>query len=154
MIPKEFLCSANHIDKIPNIADNIRQIGAYAFAYMDNIHGSLDLSKTNLEKLGGHCFAGNQFTEIILPDTLAYIGPNCFADCTELRVLHLSKYIQRIKMNAFKDCRELQLVKLPLTHQQFLELFEISSLAFVRVPDDCDFQFTDKTIKLKDVWDD
>ena len=154
MIPKEFLSSANHIDKMPNITDNIHQIGAYAFAYMDNIHGSLDLSKTKLEKLGGQCFAGNHFTEVLLPDTLAYIGPSCFADCTELRVLQLSKYIQRIKMNAFKDCRELQLVKIPLTHQQFLELFEISSLAFVRVPDDCDFQFTDKTIKLKDVWDD
>ena len=154
MIPKEFLCSANHIDKMPNIADNIRQIGAYAFAYMDNINGSLDLSKTKLEKLGGHCFAGNHFTEIILPDMLAYIGPNCFADCAELKVLQLPKQIQRIQMNAFRDCRELQLVKISLTHQQFLERLGFSSLAFVRVPDECDFQFTDKTIKLKDVWDD
>ena len=154
MIPKEFLCSASHIDKMPNITDNILSIGAYAFAYMDNINGILDLSKTKLEKLGGHCFVRNHFTEIMLPDTLAYIGPNCFADCRELRVLQLPKSIQRIKMNAFKDCRELQLVKIPLTYQQFLNIFEVSSLAFVRVPDDCDFQFTDKTIKLKDVWDD
>ena len=56
-------------------------------------------------------------------------------------------------MNAFNGCHKLQLVKIPLTHQQFLKVFEVSSAAFNRVSPDCEFQFTDRTIKLKDIWE-
>lgn len=152
---KEFLCNATIIYNIEElITKNIRFIDAYAFAFMKGIKPTLDLSGTNVETISGHAFAGNSITNIHLPKSILRIGPNAFSTCTELRTIIFDGRPSDIRMLAFKNCSELQLVDLScVTYDKFMTECTTSSQAFAGVSDDCEFKFSDKTVKLKDLWE-
>ena len=66
-------------------------------------------------ELGAYCFAGCDFTTVILPDTLEAIGDNAFEGCTYLRGIFLPEGLIYIGSQAFYCCSELEAICIPST---------------------------------------
>ncbi len=102
-----------HCPKLTEIAlGNVTEIGLRAFADCNNL-ATIDLGNT-LERIGESAFAsyatgsahGALFTEIVLPDTLTYIGPDAFYDCQLLESINLNK-VAYVGEQAFAYCTSL-----------------------------------------------
>lgn len=66
-------------------------------------------------ELGAYCFAGCDFTTVILPDTLETIGANAFDGCTLMRGIFLPEGVVHIGSEAFYCCSELEAICIPST---------------------------------------
>lgn len=64
--------------------------------------------------LSDNCFSGaDTFIMVKLPDTLALIGTQAFADCTRLRGVFIPESVIRIGTNAFWGCAKLESLCIP-----------------------------------------
>lgn len=52
-------------------------------------------------------------TEVVIPNTIEYIGEDAFRGCRNLKKVTLSKKIHKIRKNAFKDCTALSDINEP-----------------------------------------
>ena len=71
---------------------------------------------TELERvhLKGAVFrACKSLKEVILPNSLEHIGPDCFNGCASLSKVYIPDSIQSISQGAFKGCRRLKEIELP-----------------------------------------
>lgn len=67
-----------------------------------------------LKSIGNYAFAISALKEINIPNSVAYIGDNCFQGCGGLEeAVILSDQITEIPNEAFADCNALYLIKLP-----------------------------------------
>ena len=97
------------------LSDEITHIGNYAFANYENIK-SINFP-TSLVSIGSHAFSGsllypNEF-EIVLPQTLNYIGPYAFNCSTGIHKVQILGNIDTIYENTFYFCFDLETVILP-----------------------------------------
>lgn len=65
--------------------------------------------------LAPYCFAGCDFTTVILPDTLERIGANAFDSCANLRGIFLPEGVTYIGAEAFYCCFALEAICIPST---------------------------------------
>lgn len=74
------------------------------------------------EKIGGYniveisekAFAGNKkIEEVILSDTVKYVGREAFANCTTLKRIELSPHIETIAVGCFEGCTSLEELVIP-----------------------------------------
>lgn len=67
-----------------------------------------------LKSIGNYAFAISALKEINIPNSVAYIGDNCFQGCGGLEeAVILSDQITEIPNEAFADCNALHTIKLP-----------------------------------------
>ncbi len=100
-----------------------------------------------------HAFLGcKSFDQVVLPQTLTYLGTNVFADCTNLTSVNIPNDVTSIGRNAFANCVNLESIVLPkfvdevredgtfelhngLVKIQNAAFFGCSKLTFVEIPD-------------------
>lgn len=95
----------------------------------------IDLSHTKVRVISGHAFeCCKSLKEVILPETLTYLGKYCFLYCKELEKINLEDTgLVQIDDNCFEDCLKLKNVKLPPT------LSRIEKASFIK----CDIETLD-----------
>lgn len=89
--------------------------------YEEYYHGPEELTVPDMVNgqpvtaLAPYCFAGCDFTTVILPDTLERIGNNAFDGCTSMRGIFLPEGLTSIGAEAFYCCFELEAICIPST---------------------------------------
>ncbi|MBQ8859938.1 MAG: leucine-rich repeat protein [Ruminococcus sp.] len=87
----------------------ITSIGSYAFSNCKKI---TDFDFTYCKSIGSNAFKKcTGFTNMILPDNIAYIGDNAFAECTNLKTAKLPDNIDAIPGGCFRDCTKLESIQ-------------------------------------------
>ena len=88
------------------------EVGAYAFAYCNNLT-SLDLPSTT-NKIGGYAFSDcSGLNSLTLPSMVSEIGEYAFSDCLGLNSLALPSTVREIGKYAFKGCYNMQNFTVP-----------------------------------------
>ena len=91
------------------------------YFYEEYYHGPEELTVPDMvdgrpvTALAPYCFAGCDFTTVILPDTLERIGNNAFDGCTSMRGIFLPEGLTSIGAEAFYCCSELEAICIPST---------------------------------------
>lgn len=91
------------------------------YFYEEYYHGPEELTVPDMvdgqpvTALAPYCFAGCDFTTVILPDTLERIGNNAFDGCTSMRGIFLPEGLTSIGAEAFYCCFELEAICIPST---------------------------------------
>ena len=95
-----------------NFPDTLKEIGDQAFAGLKM--KTLDLSAlTKLTRIGDGAFQQGLFTNVILPDSLTYLGNAAFDKCQKLTSIVLGSGLEYMGWYAFRNCYKLQTVALP-----------------------------------------
>ncbi len=96
---------------LQNIAlPGVKTIGSSAFS------GCTDLTEVQLEKvtfLDTRAFSGTGLRKIILPSTMKTIGNGCFEKCAGLTEVILPESLNYIRPNAFNQCSSLKSITVP-----------------------------------------
>lgn len=92
-----------------NIPGAYTEIGAGTFS------NSINLSSITLhegtEIING--FNNTSITYIVVPESVTYIGANCFSDCTSLKTIKIPDSVTEVKGSCFSGCTSLENVILP-----------------------------------------
>lgn len=93
------------------VADNVTQIGDYAFDYSGVI--DIDLGP-NIETIGVRAFDScRNLSSIILPDNLKSIGKEAFANCEMLCSIVIPDGVNELGEGVFRGCENLSSIQLP-----------------------------------------
>ena len=126
----KYVSLGNSIKNIASNAFNYSAIFDYVgewennVYYLDNclITANEDTSGVVTIKEGTKCIANNAFlycsnkiTEVIIPDSVKYIGEGAFLDCSELTNVEIGSGVIYIGEKAFKDCDKLETVVFEIT---------------------------------------
>lgn len=96
-----------------SFTNDLTEIEYMAFFGCKNLK-SIDLSNTNLKRLGNRSFqACKNMTSVVLPDDVTIIPRYCFDKCSSLEKVVLPKNLQSIWDYAFNDCENLRYLTLP-----------------------------------------
>ena len=89
----------------------------------------------NLKDIDNNAFMGCvTLEEVLLPETLEYIGVNAFSMCLNLKLLDLPKSLKKIDKFAFQNCMNLRKIRYNGTMEEW-KLVNISCKdVFYRVP--------------------
>ena len=64
--------------------------------------------------IGGRVFEDcRNLTQVTLPNSVTWVGNDCFRSCLKLTDVQLSERMTAISWNLFKDCRSLAQITLP-----------------------------------------
>lgn len=104
-------------DKITGVSyekpENIRFIGAYAFAYCDNLSGAAPIpSGVTVFGRGAYNYSPKIETAVI-PSGMKTLGMSAFAGCKELTSVTLPEGLETIEAHCFNVCEKLAMVTLP-----------------------------------------
>lgn len=118
---------------------NIKNIGAHAFKYCDNIK-CLDMLETNVIKIDDEAFSQcYNLSSIVLPNSIQSLGIASFIDCISLVDLNIEHCINlhSIGNNCFMHCKQLKHVFLPKSITNFGSgMFErCYGLKTIKLPD-------------------
>lgn len=126
MDPAQTIEMAELIEKVNFVLpDNIKKIGENAFKYCK---GFTEMSfPSSLETIGFHAFSETNLEYVCVPKTLKNLAPGAFYGCTNLKtVSFLSDYIKMIPGYCFAKCTNLDTI----TVSRIIE--EIGNNAFER----------------------
>lgn len=68
---------------------------------------------TTVKRIYKDAFAGEQFSKIVLPDTIKEIGDSAFEGCSNLQSMIIPESVTTIGDSAFGRCSSLQSIKIP-----------------------------------------
>lgn len=106
--------------------ENFYEIPSQFIPFTDELK-SVDLTGTDIIKLGSNAFGGNrQLTSVYLNDSLEVIDSNAFLSCQKLTDLHFGKELKAIHSAAFEHCVKLKDLVIPD------KVVEIGDYAFSR----------------------
>ena len=134
-------CAHNDITSV-TFPDSLRVIGSAAFAFCSGVK-RIDLSKTQVTAIHDQAFLSClDLVEVILPPTLATIGTLAFCSC-DIRALLLPASVAEVGPSAFRACTDLQTVVLEGSSVLFptskdgmaRQFMRCRALATVSVPD-------------------
>ena len=131
------------------VEEGVERIGSYAFCVCENLQ-TIELPDT-LQAIGSHALSFTQLREVVLPDSVTFLGEDVFfgahalehvqlpaglkvipaqmfCGCDALLEMTLPETLERIETSAFDGCRRLMEITLPPS------LFYISSTAFHDCP--------------------
>lgn len=126
----KYVSLGNSIKSIASNAFNYSAIFDYVgewennVYYLDNclITTNEDASGVITVKEGTKCIANNAFlycstqiTEVVIPDSVMYIGKSAFIDCSELTNVEIGSGVVYIGEKAFKNCNKLETVVFDIT---------------------------------------
>ena len=78
------------------------------------IMGGKEGIKTKNDELPGGLFSGaKMLTKVLIPNTTAVIGKNCFEKCVNLTEIPIPETVTTIESEAFEDCEKLSSISLP-----------------------------------------
>ena len=118
------------------IPSSVKEIGPYAFAYMNNLKsvkvpssvrtikrgafaGCTNLSSITIEPgvtlIEGTAFAGTAITSITLPNTVKDLQTYAFSECKKLTTVKFPVGIKKISENLFEGCESITSVVVPST---------------------------------------
>lgn len=118
------------------IPSSVKEIGPYAFAYMNNLKsvkvpssvrtikrgafaGCTNLSSITIEPgvtlIEGTAFAGTAITSITLPNTVKDLQTYAFSKCKKLTTVKFPVGIKKISENLFEGCESITSVVVPST---------------------------------------
>lgn len=155
------------------IPTTLKEIGPYAFAYMQNLKrvvipssvrtikrgafaGCTNLSSITIEPgvrlIEGTSFAGTGITSITIPNTVKDLQTYVFEDCKKLKTVKLPDGIKKIGECLFMGCESLTSVVVPPTVTEIGEraYYDCKSLSSVTLPEGlvkiCDGAFSDTSL--------
>ena len=155
------------------IPTTLKEIGPYAFAYMQNLKrvvipssvrtikrgafaGCTNLSSVTIEPgvrlIEGTSFAGTGITSITIPNTVKDLQTYVFEDCKKLKTVKLPDGIKKIGECLFMGCESLTSVVVPPTVTEIGEraYYDCKSLSSVTLPEGlvkiCDSAFSDTSL--------
>ena len=155
------------------IPTTLKEIGPYAFAYMQNLKrvvipssvrtikrgafaGCTNLSSITIEPgvrlIEGTSFAGTAITSITIPNTVKDLQTYVFEDCKKLKTEKLPDGIKKIGECLFMGCESLTSVVVPPTVTEIGEraYYDCKSLSSVTLPEGlvkiCDSAFSDTSL--------
>lgn len=97
------------------LGKNVKSIGERAFAKCKELE-VVDFSKaTSLKEIKGEAFSGcRSLKEIILPESLEYLGVAAFEDCETLKnVVIQGNALRKLRIGTFENCSNLEQITLP-----------------------------------------
>lgn len=100
MIPHWTLHRANSLEEV-TIPRSIDEIGNGAFKNT-NLK-KIDLSKTNLRKLGTDVFYGTQIEELLLPETMTSLNLNSFNGMNNLKKLYIPRNVEEVTLGGYMN---------------------------------------------------
>ena len=98
----------------------LESIPPFTFTYIKL--PELDLSKTNIEKLGYKSFYASDIPKIILPKTLNYIGLAAFAG-SSLESIEIPEGVEFLRGDTFQGCHDLEKIEIPVSMVRIGEAF-------------------------------
>ncbi len=94
--------SVRHLVKKIVIGKGITAIGDYAFAYCENTEKIVFEEGSQLERIGILGFrTARKVTEVVLPETVNYLGSYAFGTCTNLSTVYIPEGMNYIHLKAF-----------------------------------------------------
>ena len=95
---------ADYLKQIESIeiGKDITAIGNYAFAYATNVKAITFEEGSKLEKIGAAAFLYTFATEVVIPDTVTFIGNLSFAYCSKLVNVYIPQNVTLIYPESFK----------------------------------------------------
>ena len=89
----------------------------------------------NLTKIEPYCFISASITQLTIPDTVAEIGDEAFADCSQLASITLPLGLQKISNRMFTNCTSLTSITIPAAVTELgTEAFFTSGLVSITIP--------------------
>lgn len=97
--------------------ESVHKIEAYAFKNT-NIHHLTLKSGSKLSYIGNSAFLGCAVTDILLPDTLLYIGAEAFRDCIKMTSCKITSHSHFIELedNIFMGCKKIGSINWPFNY--------------------------------------
>lgn len=93
------------------ITHNVTSISAYAFS---RCNLKQIIISDSVEYIGDSAFQGcTSLDQVLIPDSVTFIGDSAFQGCTSLEQIIISRKINYIRTNTFSDCTALKKVVLP-----------------------------------------
>lgn len=89
-----------------------------------------------VSEISGYAFASSSIKNIVLPDTITFIGDYAFIDCQNLTQCTLSNALNFLNWGAFKDCTSLLEITIPdnITTIYTNTFNGCTSLSYVKLP--------------------
>lgn len=96
------------------IPSNVNQVGDYAFEYCTKL-ASLELNE-GLHRIGRQSFAGCAYEELVIPESVEYIGQCLCQSASKVRHVKLPRSVMSMSTSyAFQYCSSLESVEFPKT---------------------------------------
>ena len=104
--------NCNQLGKI-----QIKKVGAiYSYAFDGCCKVRTVILGEGIEKINDYAFSRNSsLKEIVLPNSLIYIGYNAFQNCDSLKTIEIGDDIEKIHRYAFADCKSLESIVISAT---------------------------------------
>ena len=123
------------IPEVSPAGDAVTSIGAYAFAFRDNLTSvTIPDSVTTIDE---HAFYDcNSLTSVVIPDSVTSVGDGAFYECTSLTSVTIPNGITEISYGTFAYCSSLRNIEIPdsVTSLGNFAFYSCTSLESIEIP--------------------
>jgi len=118
--------------------DNVVYAGKVAYGYKGNYNSVSAITlRADTKGIASRAFLGcSDLTEIIIPNSITYIGANAFDGCRNLKNINLPSSIEIIERETFMDCNSLESFIIPsdVTFIGYGAFYNCNSLKNINIP--------------------
>lgn len=99
-------------EKVVTIPDSIRSIGARAFDSRFEKYATLARTNVTLDELANGLNEVNAIEEVLLPNTIEFIGEEAFGRCEHLKRIEVPSSVRAMGAGVFAECSQLVYAKI------------------------------------------